>query len=423
MIGMKFSCDAYHEEMPIDFARVPPRRTVPDTSRLSRVTWTLLFVLIAGSGAAVSIYTWPRGEQISAWFWIRTVVLPVFGWTILLLIRAAWSGAERSMAIAMNAASDVALEACHLQASIPLQLLGYSWCWSGNANENTISRIFDRSFRLEPKKNGSWGNKSIAARWIDIPDNSFAPSNALGERARHKVLLEWMLSVLLKEMSDKLRTLPKLMPIKVTLSLDADVPKQDVTEYLIGALNALGVNNPFRPSVIDGSLSIFHIDRLLDEADTHTANLIISIQLRGVISDRLLPGEAEAGVALLLCANSAVTSNPASIQVHRPAQGSAGFPEAEIVNAARWGNVAPDQPVSFWTTSLLMPVLMRLDALKKVASSEKIFSVDTAVGDCGVANSWLALALAASQSHRIGEPQVVAIAEHDQFFALTCRTS
>lgn len=410
--------------MPIDFARVPPKVVVPEVPRLSRVIWSGLLVLIAGGGAALTLYTLPPGTSSdTAWFWISVAVFPVLAWAFLLAARLSFLHAKRATAIATNRVSDLELDKCHVRASEPLALIGQAWAFSGLDEENEAFGIIEGAVQMKPRPSAAVPNIDVTARWIDIPGRSFAAGNAFSERNRHKAISKWLLVRLIAQLAPQLRELPSSASLQVTLSLGGNVDAKLAGERLEGMLAGLHLAVAVTVVATNEKVSVFQVDSWLDESNDRTVHLIVAMQLRNAISKLLEKGVAEAGVGLLMGYPSfaAGLSDRISVSIHRPARGPCETPGDALARAARWGRSAAGKIDTAWTCNVppnSSSVIPLSDHFKPNTVS---CDLNATIGDCGSASPWLALALAARHAFGSGRPQAVIVQEEDEIISLVCK--
>lgn len=386
--------------------------------------WSGLFVLIVSGGAALAIYTLPPGTSPnSAWFWIRVAVFPLLLWAFPLFARLSFLHAKRGSAIANNRVSDRELDKCHARASEPLALIGHAWVFSGGDEENEASGIADGSVQLKPRRSGAMRNIDVTARWIDIPGQSFNPGNAHSERNRHSEIIEWLLVRLLGQITPHLRRLPSSTSLQVTLSLDAYADVERFGQQLETMLADLQLDIAIKVAATNDKVSLFQVDSWLDETDERIVNLMLAIQLRHAISKVLEKELAEAGVALLLGHPSlaAASAGEPSVRVHRPAKAQHETPDETLAHAVRWGQSSTTEVEMAWKCDLTLNANSAVRSSKRFDQNARSCDLNSTVGDCGCANLWLTVALAAQQAAESGRSQLVLVQENEELIALICR--
>ncbi|WP_158940300.1 hypothetical protein [Burkholderia sp. S171] len=410
--------------MPIDFARVPPKVAVPELPRLSLTVWAFLFVLVTSGGAGFAIYTLPPGTSSdTAWFWICVAVFPVLAWTFLLFARLTFLHVQRATAIATNRVSDRELDKCHARASEPLALIGHAWIFSGVDEENEASGITDGAVQLKPRASLASSNSDVTARWIDIPGRSFNAGNAFSERRRHIEIIEWLLECLITRLAPQLRRLPSSTSLRVTLSLSAHVDEKLVGQRLAIMLANLHLGIDVTVDATNEKVSLFEVDSWLDDINDRTVHLLVALQLRNAISNLLEKRMAEAAVALLVGHSSlaAVYADGSSVRVHRPERGPRETPDEILASAARWGRSAMSEIDTAWTCDVSPNSYLSIRSSKHFDPRTGLCDLNATIGDCGYANQWLTLALAARQSTDSGFPQSIIVQEGEELIALTCK--
>jgi hypothetical protein len=96
--------------------------------------------------------------------------------------------------------------------------------------------------------------------------------------------------------------------------------------------------------------------------------------------------------------------------------------------------VVPETPRLFWPLWAVLFAIFTsagvafsgvyrtaIKSSSKVDPNTSLISLDTSIGDCGIAGSWVALALASQQAMNTAEPQLVLVQEGEELIALTCK--
>ncbi|MGH8779859.1 hypothetical protein [Paraburkholderia sp.] len=410
--------------MTIDFARVPPRIAVPPPPQLSKPVWAVLFGAVACLGAALTIFLWPKGRQINTvWFWFCAMGYPVLGRTFLLCCRLGYLYARRSGAIAVNRVSDRETGKCHTLASVPLALLGHAWCFSSDYNENGIEGLVDGSLALHVRASAAKPNVSVKARWIEVPDRPFYGGNELTEHARHQVICDWLMGRLVDQLAPQLAALPAHTALHVESCLHCAVEDDEVLTRLQQLVFARSPTPRVMMKPLAERSSVFQTDEWFDSMKPQAAHLLVAIQLRNAVSERLQDGVAEAGVALLLGHTSVaqrMTGKP-SVYLHRPVRGPAGAIDETLEHALRWGKATSARIGTIWRNGLSLDLEVAVESASQLDERRSRIDLETTVGDCGEAGGWLAIALAAELTELTGDPQLVLTQEDSDLIALVCR--
>lgn len=411
--------------MPIDFARVPPRLVIPRQPQPSRLIWAVLFIAVMGLGGALAVFLWPTGRSTStAWFWFCVVGYPALAWGFLLCCHLAYSYAKRSGAIAHNVICAREEVKCHERASWPLLVLGHAWCFSADDKENSVEELVAGNVRMVPRASRAMPGVDVNARWLEIPGKSFHAGNELTEHARHRVVCDWLVAQLLGRVSAGLTALPARTVLHVSLALQSATDPSQVRTRLQEVLRATAPMLRVEINVGKDQLSLFETDAWHDRLGPSDALLLVSINLRHAVSERLQDGVAEAGVALLL-AHPEIARSPSTdatvLHLHRPAVGPAAHIGETLKLALRWGRTESKHPTTVWNSGLAEELLRVVKSSFPADAQTHWIDLETTVGNCAGAGAWLATALALEHATRVGEPQLVVTQDGDDLIALVCR--
>ncbi|HEY2023163.1 hypothetical protein [Paraburkholderia sp.] len=410
--------------MPIDFACVPPRMTVPPPPQLSKPFWAALLCVLLSLGAALTIFlASQRTPTNPIWFWSCVIGYPMLSWAFLLCCRLGYLYARRSEAIAVNRVSERESEKCHALASVPLALIGHAWRFSAARDENDVQGVVDGSLKLETRASEAKPNTDVEARWIEVPDQQFHAGNELTEYSRHHVVCNWLLAQLIDNLTPQLAALPARMTLQIEAVSRCALENNDVSARL---KELVGGKFPALRVTVKSStkhLSLFSADAWFDSMRPDVAHLLVAVQLRNAVSERLQNGVAEAGVALLLAHPTRARTNGEahSLLLHRPDRGSANAVCETVQRATRWGNTKSNNLGAIWSHGVSPE--MELAIRSSAGFDEQASRIDlrTTVGDCGDAGGWLATALAAELAARSGKPQLVLTQKNSDLIALVCR--
>lgn len=408
--------------MPADFARVPPKVSVPDVTRPSIPGWAPLLCLMILGCAAFAVFVWPAGKTGSVLFWFCALGFPILAWAFLLNCRLAYTYGRVNSALATNKTSEQIEAQCHEDSSQPIAVLGHAWRFSSKEEENSVDSLVDKRTRLLPVPSVAMPNTEVIARWLDVPDRQFHAGNALTEHARQTEVCDWLLRQLVNGVAPQLLALPKRATVKVDLCIDSVLDPATVKERLLSLLNEsrralrVEVNDP------KAELSLFRADEWFDERRSDVFNLLVALQLRKVTNQVLESGVAEAGSMLLVSSRSMAQhlGQTSPVCLHRPARGTL----ADVVNtlkfAVRWGRTAFDAIGTTWRTGLAEDSTRTIRSSCRFGRSMETIDLDTTVGDAGVARAWLATTLAVARTALTDEPQLVVTQEGDVLTALIC---
>ncbi|RDK01847.1 hypothetical protein [Paraburkholderia lacunae] len=411
--------------MPIDFARVPPRVAVPEPPRPSKLLWAVLLGVVMCLGAALAIFLWPAGRPTNTVrFWVRVIVYPVLAWVFLLCCRLGYSYARRSGAIANNRVSDDEELKCHKLASVPLAVLGHAWCFSCDDQENGIGGLVNGSVKMAVRSSRAVPGLDVKARWLEIPGKPFYAGNELTEHARHRVVSDWLLNRLVDGIGTELAALPGRTTLQVDLCIRSEMDLANVRARLQELIAARAPALRVTVKASGEHLSLFQTDAWHDGLKAGEAHLLIAIQLRKAVSERLQDGVSETGVALLLGHPAIVRNMPAigtSLRLHRPAIGESDTVSKPLELAARWGQADSTYIKTVWSHGLAEELVRSVKSSPQFGEKTRWVDLGATVGTCDGAGAWLATTLAAEHASLIGDPQLVLTQEGTDMIALVCR--
>ncbi|CAJ0818174.1 hypothetical protein [Ralstonia flaminis] len=410
--------------MPVDFGRVPPRVSVPEPPRPSVPLWSVLFIVFVGAGIGLTVALWPIGKSTNVpLFWLCCLAYPVASWAFFLLLSLGHSHLQRDTALAGNFASERIEASCHQEASAPLAVLGHAWRFAGHKEANDVEGIVSCSTRLGAQSSGAEPGLEISARWLEVPGKPFYPGNALAEHDRHQVVSEWLIAELIEQITPGLIALPAGCALHVQLNVQSVLDIEDVRLGVEALLLAKAPVLQITTVVSEHELPLSEVDSWHDKLTRHDAHLLIAIQLRRAISERLADGDAEAGIALLVArpgvARQSVPS--ASLALHRPAIGPADAAAKVVSLALRWGQTEAPQVKTLWCHAPSEEQVRQVKSLPDFSPQVQWIDVGTSVGNCAGTGAWLTTALAIEYASRAASPQFVLSQSDHNMIALVCK--
>lgn len=391
--------------MPVNFEALPARRVIPNTRR---PTLLLLITLIAimAAGATISIATWPAERPTQTpWFWVRSFGLPFLAW---LLIYSGWRflGANHLQnTLADNAAIDRQEEQLHTDASVPFAVIEQSWRFSGVVGQSSVEEA-------------TRSRESEEITGLVIPDRPFFRGNRADEVERHTALLEWLLVELVGPLALDLKASRRT---KIWLGLDSTLSSESAEAAIARAWTALGLEGVEEVQLLE-SLPLYTIDGWLDTSTGHMRHLVLAIQLRGAISGEMQPGQAEAGVAVLLGDVLVGLRNATALAyAHRPTRSDMESIPSGVANALRWGRCSDGSVDVVWNAGLAEPLLKAFKSLGGAVNDAPAVEVTQTIGNAGVATPWLALALAAANAKEGAGTHLILDQQEGDLVAMVCR--
>lgn len=397
---------------------------MPDLPRPSVAWWTFLFVAIVGGGAAFVIYLWPATKPTNTlWFWLCVIGYPLAAWAFLWSVAMASAYARRSDAMAVNRARDAEERDCHLRAGKPLAILAHAWCFSADDAENGaegVGGVASGRMQMAARPSAAYPETDVIARWIAIPGKPFYPGNELSEHARHKVVTDWLLDRLLRPVVASLESLPVQTRLRVRLVCASSVEAEEVSARLEAKILACLPQLLVATTDDTDHLSLFDVDAWADRLPADEVQLVVALQLRRAISERLDGGVAEAGVALLV-GRPGASQHGCALHLHRPAKDSAQSASDCVALAMRWGRTSTEGIGTVWDQALSDEVVTHLKSSSPLGDAVTWVDLAKTIGNSGSAGAWLATVLAAENAARSAQSQLVLTQEGDRCIALVCR--
>lgn len=408
--------------MPVDFARIPPRETVPDVSRLSILGWGLLLCLLTVACATMAVFIWPGAKSDIVLFWFCAIALPIFTWSFLLCCRIAYLYGRINSALATNKTCDAIEARCHVSSSEPLAVVGHVWKFSSDEEENALDGLVEGKTKLRPVSSRTTPNTDVIARWLDVPGREFYAENALTEHARQMVVCEWLLNEMVSALASQLRALPSRVSMKVELCIDSMLDAAGVGETVLVLLKKalrtphITLTSPVR------ELSLFRADSWFDDMHPDSIHLLVAVQLRNAVSETLANGVAESGSMLLVSSPSMAQrlGEKFPLWLHRPVKGTLDKLPETLELAICWGRASSDEVGTTWLTGLSEEATRTIRSSSQFGSKTGNVSLDTSVGNVGIGRAWLATTLGAANAAATEKPQLVIVQEGNDLLALVC---
>ncbi|WP_227461265.1 hypothetical protein [Cupriavidus pauculus] len=409
--------------MPVDFARVPPRVRVPPPPRPAIILWAILLVIMIGAGAGLTFWQWPAGKPTNTLgFWCCAIVYPVFAWVLVLCFARGIAYARRVDAMAINHVSARIEQERHAQASEPLAVLGYAWCFSGDAQENTAEGIGNGRLKLDTRSSAAEPGTDVCARWLEVPGLSFSSGNVLLEHKRHQALCNWLVARMIDRLGGALAVLPNQTTLHVDVCNETLVDLHEVQSRLQALILEIAPTLKLELHAHGEHMPLFRTDAWHDRLKPREGRLLVALQLRNALSERLQDGVAEAGVALLLGRPHVDGCQPA-LRLHRPAKGKADGKSEPFDLAVRWGQATAAQIRTIWNHCLSEDLARPVKSASHFNQQAQWIDVGTTVGDCGGVGAWLATALALEHAALTGQPQLILSEQDGDLVALVCKSS
>ncbi|MCP3708645.1 hypothetical protein M3I54_16865 [Paraburkholderia sp. CNPSo 3274] len=360
--------------------------------------WGILVALIVAGGVALALVTWPKGAPTNTtWFWVRVLLLPSVAGGIAYGFRLLYWEQETDRTEAerdtRNADHDEALRF----AREPLSIIDHRYlCAVGSA-----SAIVSRRGALEARKPS---NGRSAVRHTALVEIGGIPCD------RYRSCF----AELLKQLKVALESLPDQAPFGVYLQFPVELNRNEMEDVWHQCWQSAGYESA-RCELFSMDRGVMDLDTWLDVLGGPSLEriaLVVAAQLR----ETPVENSAEAAVAILLgWAPLVERSGLSSLgMLHRPVEVADDFNKG-LSTALMWGGTEASEIADVWQAGIAAADRSALlqassDLSMAVSESEKfsgIHDIDAAIGDAGVAASWLAIAVAAEHASQTDAPQLV----------------
>ena len=225
---------------------------------------------------------------------------------------------------------------------------------------------------------------------------------------------------LLAMIDDSLRGIPESIPFAVYLDCCGNIGATELCDIWQTCWVQTRHRN-VEVSILARDKGVMALDAWLDNfggAPLEKIALFVAVQLH----ETPPINSAEAAVALLLGWAPLVQRNGLPIQalLHRPVEQSDKTLRDAVETALLWGRTETSDVTDVWQTGLApadKPALLDSASEIKLGASqtnelEGFHDIDLAIGHAGIADAWLAVALAAEHAVNTGDPQVVVSRHH-----------
>lgn len=388
---------------------LPPQlqRTPPAPPRAA--VWLVMCVFAIAAAAAYTLSTWPKGVPTgTVWFWIRVLGFPTLACTILYGLRLLYFERERERQDAEREQweDDCAEATRFAQEPIALLASGYL-CSLGILDVAGAMTIGVRRLESSVPATGGETVRHTALRLIDDSDLADRYASCFRE--------------LLAMIDDALHVLPRSLPFEIRLDCPGNIEADELCEIWRRCWAETG-HRAAEVSVLARDEGVMAVDAWLDAYGGPALEkyaLFVAVQLY----DQPPADSAEAAVALLLGWTQMAQRNGSPIRalMHRPVEKSGDTLLDVLYTGVLWGRAKPEGVADVWQTGLApadKPALLEAASELKLGASNTdelsgFHDIDLAMGHAGVADAWLAIALAAEHAIQSGNPQAVATRRRD----------
>lgn len=405
--------------MAVDFSLLPPEYPVPEKAP-SPLVWSLVFVVLAMSGAMLALWSWPAREKTQTlWFGVCVVVLPVCLAGALVLRRFSHYHRCRNRVLARNAARKAYLGILFDVASVPLAVLATDYRVHADNSENTFEAIVARS--TNPlTRSAKRSRESIVASCLE-PDMA---ALTFDDTERQAAVLQWILQAFAPAISRALEAVPARIPVVVHLEVGSAALDRETIQAVWSGLPAGVIPARLGQPVLKPSGGLWMIDEMLDQADPvrrDVVTVMISINLNPMHASDPPQGSAEAACMFVLCPIAVAHRErlPVCSWMHRP-QAQTKTPAGSALHyALKWGRTSGQAIGGLihtgWDERAIgqFGAALRAEGPAGGASARANHALEKLVGDSGSASPWLAAALALVRAMAVAAPYLVG-AQHEE---------
>lgn len=400
--------------MALDLSNLPPEEPEPDDPP-SKFVWTIVFFVLTIAGIFTVLTMWPSNEPAQTpWFWICVGLYP--GGIAAFIVSRRFSMYEggRLDVQAWNAACKRHREEAFARESIPMFVLGMAIRVTDEATPQLLENVETEKLSLGASASDFTQDASITARWLQ-PVQALL---AVDDEERHDLLLAWVFDSLLGELTERLNSLPEVLPLRIVLDVSGFLGETDVKRVWAASWAQHGLRRA-EATIASAPIDLMTIDRWLDDAEGplhRYAVLLVSVSLQGMLDQPPADGAAEAGVGLLLSSQALAEQHRLipDARVHRPLHSASRNLDHALTYALRWANANPASLDSAWMTgwdgesvgplhASLSHVGVRTEEQEPLAE----FDLDRVIGRAGRSAGWLAVACSVDRANRSGVPQLV----------------
>lgn len=399
--------------MAIDFSLLPKEAPLSLTPP-SRIVWSLVFVVLAVTGAGLVLRSWPRAEGAqTVWFWFCVGVLPICLSGALVLRRFSAFHGERNRRIVENRVARRYIDAVFEAASVPLAVLAMQYRLSADDDENTFDALVARAGK-PPTCVAKQSGEVIAASWLQ-------PTAAIltfDDEERQRAVLEWLLRAVVPAACKALSAVPARIPVTVCLDIHTVLSHDAVLSAWEGMQAEISDARLHREPLMEPVNGVWLIDTMLDEqisAPQDIVTLLISANLETRFSADPASGSAEAACMLLLCPARLAHREKLSAAgwIHRPQGEVNGTPGSAVHYALKWGGIQAETLGGTMRTGIApdaatgLRIALHKERAHTNGNAPVDYDADLLVGNTSQAAPWLAAVLALERAHAAGAPFLV----------------
>jgi hypothetical protein len=383
----------------------------------SAMLWGTIFVLLGISGIALMLFIWPKYlPTATPTFWKATVGLPLSVSALICLLRF-WSHAGLIRdANTWDAVRSEYLDILNKKKSRPMYLLGASYRFSMDDEENAVSNVADGKLRVGPQLL-PLSSSVVVARWFNDPGGFHSQIPRERDAGRQEALLTGLIQSLISPLLVAIQGLPAKLPLHVSIQLACPDLGSKVGEIFRQIWADLEV--PKSAEISERPVHLTSIETWLgdDSDDGQHATLLVTIELRSLYSRSPPDQSAEVGAALLVVTENVALTHGLDSEAHiyRPAEGTLSTLAETVDTALFWAGLKATEIGHLWYSGFgknakdSFLVEMAGSGIKTLsAESSNEHDLDMVIGRSGLVADWLALVCACKFSQFMGNPQLVA---------------
>lgn len=397
--------------MALDFTKLPPEQSTPDTPP-SRVAWTIVFFVIVLGGVFSVLLLWPTEKATrTPWFWICVTVFPVGIAALVVLRRFSLYEGDRLDAIAWNEAREKYLAEQFERESRPLAILAAAYRFSSNDTEDGFAQILAGTTKLESRSVPKPDTRPMKVRWFATPSKTEKGAPFATDEKRQKAVLPWAFDALLKQLRTPLLSLPDELPITIRIVTPDLTKANEIRDDWRDAWASAGLKP--REICVSDAADLMTVDTWLDQVNLERergARLIVMVRLSTIIQSVPSDGSAEVATAVLLAPPA--TQEKFKLEpiawLHRPNSTMDCSVDVGLNRALQWGSARPDDLKRIWQSGLTGDCAVASSAaLAKTGIGTRPTVLDDLIGHAGYAAPWLGLVCAAKAATQNADAQLL----------------
>jgi hypothetical protein len=390
--------------MPVDLSSIPARRKVrvhPPTV----LGWGIAFVVWMSVWIAGTLWLWPPGASTHSWrFWAILCEVPLLLFGAVYCIPWLAYQFEQNSVVCHNVAVDFIIGETVHYAQEPLQVFASAYCTAMGIDDVARKIVSGRKLLMARDGEGPRGQAVRCTRLPIMQVQDEVRSTGESETTQPTLADRYISAMegILTAIKPSLSALPQHVPLHLRVCQSAIQNVPGLAQSAEQLVRRFGVVCDSAATVLADKGAMLLDDRLDqppgDGLDCYT--LVVAVQLHETPPDN----SGEAAACLLLGGPSLRLSGGVAplAALHRPVSGEAKDSKAILAEAIQWGGTDRKTVERVWLSGMerdMRPVLDGVSSAMGATSAGESLSlelgdVDSALGHCGVASPWLAIALA-----------------------------